>query len=81
MGAVNYEVGSACVPRASLTGPCNSSPELNPAADPRGRDRASSPAPKAQPPRKRSGKRTARELALWKAATFHTSPTDGRNLR
>ena len=53
------------------------------AADPRGRDRVlANPAPKAQPPRKRSGQRTARELALWKAAMrrkVEAPPTDGRN--
>src|SRR5437867_2102230 len=38
------------------------------------------PAPKAQPPRKRSGQRTARELALWKATGATRVPsTDGGN--
>ena len=37
------------------------------------------PAPKAQPPRKRSGFRTAWELALWKAAACYAPLTDGGN--
>src|SRR5215217_940026 len=52
------------------------------AADPRGRVRArSSPAPKAQPPRKRSGKRTAGSWHSGKRRCRATSSTDGRNSR